>query len=93
MLAAYSIALAAVGAVVLLDAAGSTEAALAFIGGRFAEPAGYPNGVAALFVGGFWPALFLASSRETPWPARGLLLAVAGLLCAARPAPAEPRRA
>jgi hypothetical protein len=47
---------------------------------RLADPTGYPSAVAALFVGGFWPAVFLASRRELPWAARGLLLAVAGLL-------------
>ena len=50
------------------------------ISGRLAEPTGYPNAVAALFVGGFWPAIYLASRRETPWPARGLMLATAGFL-------------
>ena len=48
--------------------------------GRFSEPAGYANANAALFLTAFWPAAVLASRRETPWPARGLLFAVAGLL-------------
>ena len=48
--------------------------------GRFSEPAGYANANAALFLIAFWPAAVLASRRETPWPARGLLFAVAGLL-------------
>jgi O-antigen ligase len=48
--------------------------------GRFTDPAGYANANAALFLAAFWPAVVLASRRETPWPARGLLLAVAGLL-------------
>ena len=48
--------------------------------GRFTDPAGYANANAALFLATFWPAVVLASRRETPWPARGLFLAVAGLL-------------
>ena len=48
--------------------------------GRFTDPSGYANANAALFLAAFWPAAVLASRRETPWPARGLLLAVSGLL-------------
>jgi O-antigen ligase len=48
--------------------------------GRFTEPIGYANANAALFLAAFWPAVALASRPETPWPARGLFLAVAGLL-------------
>jgi tetratricopeptide (TPR) repeat protein len=48
--------------------------------GRFTDPVGYANANAALFLAAFWPAAMLASRRETPWPVRGLLLAVAGLL-------------
>ncbi|HEX2388312.1 MAG TPA: O-antigen ligase family protein [Solirubrobacterales bacterium] len=80
VLGLYAVALSVVGAVVLLDAAGSPDAALSLIKGRLAEPTGYPNAVAALFIGGFWPAIHLASRREVPWPLRGLLLAVAGFL-------------
>ena len=75
VLGLYAVGLAVVGAVVLLDAAGSPDAALSLIKGRLAEPTGYPNAVAALFIGGFWPAIHLASRREVPWPLRGLLLA------------------
>ena len=80
VLGIYSFGLAILGAFVLADAAGSSEAALSLIKGRLAEPTGYPNAVAALFIGGVWPAMFLASCRETPWPLRGLMLATAGFL-------------
>ena len=80
VLGLYSFGLAVVGAVVVLDASGSSQAMLSLISGRLADPTGYPNAVAALFVGGFWPAIYLASRRETPWPARGLMLATAGFL-------------
>jgi hypothetical protein len=80
VLGLYAAGLAATGAIVLIDAAGSAEAALSLVNGRLAEPTGYPNAVAALFVGGFWPAVHLASRREVPWFLRGPLLAVAGFL-------------
>lgn len=80
VLGLYAVGLTTLGLIVLAHAAGSQEAALSLIDARFAEPTNYSNGVAALFVGGFWPAAVLASRRETPWPLRGLLLACAGVL-------------
>jgi hypothetical protein len=77
---AYSVAIAVVGAISLLAAAASDEPILYFIVGRFAEPTGYHNATAALFLGAFFPALFFASRAETPWAARPVLLAAAGLL-------------
>jgi hypothetical protein len=76
----YALGLTVVGVVVLADAAGSPEAALSLVNGRLAEPTGYANAAAALFIGGFWPAVHLASRREVPWYLRGLLLAAAGFL-------------
>jgi hypothetical protein len=80
ILGLYAAGLAVVGAVLLVTSAGSPDATLSLVAGRFAEPTGYPNAVAALFAGGFWPALLLASRPETPWPLRGVMLAAAGLL-------------
>lgn len=80
VLGLYSVGLAVIAAIVLIDAAGSTDAALFLVNGRLAEPTGYANAVSALFIGGFWPAAHLASRREVPWALRGILLAVAGLL-------------
>jgi hypothetical protein len=80
VLGLYSVGLAVAGAFVLADAAGSRDAALSLVNDRMAEPTGYPNAVAALFIGGFWPAAHLASRREVPWFLRGLLLASAGFL-------------
>jgi hypothetical protein len=80
VLGVYAVGLAVVGAVVVVDAAGSSDAALALIKGRLAEPTGYPNAVSALFIGGFWPAVHLASRRDVPWYLRGVLLATAGFL-------------
>jgi O-Antigen ligase len=80
VLGVYSLAIATVGGVTVLSATGSAHPELYFVAGSFAEPTGYHNADAALFVLGFFPALFLASRRETPWPLRGVLMAAAGLL-------------
>lgn len=76
----YSVALGLLGTVELYHAIGAADPSQALIGGRFAEPTNYPNAVAALFIGGFWPAMFLSGRREVPWPLRGMMLAIAGLL-------------
>jgi hypothetical protein len=76
----YAVGLAIAGAAILINAIGSTDAGLSLVNGRLAEPTGYPNAVAALFIGGFWPAVHLASRREVPWYLRGFLLASAGFL-------------
>ncbi len=80
VLGAFSLVIAGIAAVTFLRASGSAHPELFFIGGSFAEPTGYHNADSALFLLGFFPALFLASRRETPWPLRGLMLAAAGLL-------------
>ena len=79
-MAVYAVALASSPVVEVQQATTADNPLLWFIGGRFAEPAGYSNGVAALFIGGLWPALFLGSRRETPWQVRGVLLGVAAVL-------------
>jgi len=76
----YSVALAAVAVITLLDLLGTADPATFFIDGRLIEPTGYQNSTAALLIGGIWPALLLSSRRETPWPLRGVLLAITGLL-------------
>jgi O-antigen ligase/polysaccharide polymerase Wzy-like membrane protein len=80
VLGTFSLAIAAVAAVTFLRASGSAHPELFFINGAFAEPTGYHNADAALFLLGFFPALFLATRREVPWPLRGVMLAAAGLL-------------
>ena len=76
----YAAALGVVAFVEIWQAAAASDPQVWFIGGRFAEPTNYANAVAALFIGGFWAALFLGGRRETPWVLRGSLLAVAALL-------------
>ncbi len=78
-MAAYALGIGAIGVWAVLSAAGASDAALSFVNGRFAEPTNYANAAAALFVGAFWPAVFLASRSYVSWPLRGVLLAVAGL--------------
>jgi O-antigen ligase len=78
-LAGFALATAVAGASELVQAIDGSDPA-AFVGGRLAGPVGYENASAALFLAAFWPAVLLASRRATPWPARGILLAAAGVL-------------
>ena len=64
----------------LLAAGSADDADAFFISGRFKDPIGYVNGNAALFLLGFWPALFLASRREVSPFVRPFFLAAAGAL-------------
>jgi O-antigen ligase len=75
----YTFALAVVAIVTVTRLVTDADPAPLFIDGRLAEPTGYQNATAALFLGGLWPALALSSRAEVPWPVRGLLLASAGL--------------
>jgi tetratricopeptide (TPR) repeat protein len=76
----YSLAIAALGAGFFLATTASQDPSIHFVDVRFAEPTGYHNASVALFLGAFWPALFLSSRREVPWLLRGAFLAAAGLL-------------
>jgi hypothetical protein len=76
----YAVGVSVIGGAVLFKAAGSANPLEYFIAGRFAEPTGYHNADAALFTSAIFPAIFLASRREAPWPVRGLMLALAGVL-------------
>jgi O-Antigen ligase len=80
VLGLYSLAIAAVGAGFFLATTASEDPGIHFVDVRFAEPTGYHNASVALFIGSFWPALFLSSRREVPWFLRGAFLAAAGLL-------------
>ena len=80
LLAAHSVAIAVLAFVTLGDLASSDDPLLGLIHGRLVEPTGYQNATAALLLASFFPALLLASRREIPWWARGVLLAAAGVL-------------
>ncbi|MGI8874297.1 MAG: O-antigen ligase family protein [Egibacteraceae bacterium] len=80
VLGVFGLAVAVVGVVVVAQAAGAADPSAAFIKARLADPVGYPNGAAALFLGAVWPLLFLAARSRVPWPVRGVTLAAAGIL-------------
>jgi len=75
VLALFALGTAAIGGFVLVS-----EGAEAFNGNRLAEPTGYENASAALFLMAFWPAVTLAARPEIHWAGRSLLLAAGGLL-------------
>ncbi len=79
LLGAFSLAVAALGALAFVETT-VDGAATGLFDGRFVEPAGYANANCALCLIAFWPALFLASRRETAPLVRGLMLAAAGVL-------------
>jgi O-Antigen ligase len=76
----YAIGVAVIGFVVIESALHGEHPVSIFFGSRLASPIGYPNGEAALFLIPLWPALYLASRKEVPPLARGLLTATASLL-------------
>src|SRR5262245_34820404 len=80
LLGAYTLGIAAIAASTTVSLFTSDDPYSFFIGGRYAEPVGYLNANCALFLSAFWPAIFFASRRETPWWLRGLFLATAGFL-------------
>ena len=81
LLGLYALGIGVIGLVVLLKAVGSADPLLHyFVAGRFAQPTGYQNANAALFTGAMFVGIFIASRRETPWPLRGVALALAGVL-------------
>jgi tetratricopeptide (TPR) repeat protein len=80
LLGAYSLGIAGIAAGSFVSVLRSEDPGSFFIEGRYIEPVGYVNADCALFLSAFWPAVFLASRRETPWWLRGLFLAAAGFL-------------
>lgn len=79
LMALYAVGVAAVMGAYLARAASSGDPGEFLIGGRLAEPAGYPNANCALAMGAYFLAAFLSSRRELPWPVRAGLLASAGV--------------
>jgi hypothetical protein len=77
-LAAFAIVTAGAGVSSIAEALAGDPGA--FEGGRLAAPVGYENASAALFLAAFWPAIMLAARPALPRPARGVLLAVSGVL-------------
>jgi hypothetical protein len=77
LLVGYGTAIAAIGAYVFFKTTGGPDPLHAFVGGRFADPIGYANGNAALFMLGFWCVLPFAASTRAPAVARLLCIAAA----------------
>ena len=78
--ALYVVAVAAIGFFTIENALHGGDAGSILSSWRLVSPIGYQNGEAALFLIPLWPALYLASRREVPPLARGLLAASASLL-------------
>jgi tetratricopeptide (TPR) repeat protein len=71
---------AAIAVVLLVVGITSDDAPSLFLGGRLAEPAGYLNATANLWLIGFWPALHMATRRAGSMPSRAAALAAATVL-------------
>jgi hypothetical protein len=80
ILGLFAFGIACVAAGTMIDINSAADPALSFIGGNLIDPTGYHNSTAALFLVAFFPAAFLASRPEVPWPLRGVMLASAGVL-------------
>ncbi|MDF2750750.1 MAG: hypothetical protein K0T00_1926, partial [Gaiellaceae bacterium] len=76
----YATGVALVALATVARAQAHDDPASFFIGGRLAEPAGYANGAAALFLAAYWAAVTLAARRGLPPPLRGVLAGAATAL-------------
>src|SRR5919107_1669122 len=83
LLGGYGLGIAAIALVELIRVAGADQAVQFFEEGRFAEPVGYANANAALWMSGMLPCAILAGRREVPVALRGLLLGGSGILIGA----------
>ncbi|HET7050193.1 MAG TPA: O-antigen ligase family protein [Solirubrobacteraceae bacterium] len=77
MVTAYTVAVGAVGALILIRMALGHDAAALFTEGRLISPTGYLNANAALFMTTALLGVALAVRRELPLVLRGVLLAIA----------------
>jgi O-Antigen ligase len=80
LLLVLGVGMCVVGLVAVQHAIDATHPADAFIGGRLAEPTGYPNANAALYLAVFWPMLHLAGERSWPLLVRAFAAGNAALL-------------
>ncbi|WP_372788673.1 O-antigen ligase family protein [Paraconexibacter sp.] len=79
---AWTLVMLALGFVMLLQLAGTGHDATDLFGrgDRLADPTGYPNAAAALWLMVLWPAVTLAASARVPWVLRATFAAGATLL-------------
>ena len=81
-LGVWSLAVTGVCAASLIAAVGAPDLGEFFIQDRYFHPIGYVNGVSAIAVMASWPAVWLATSRQTPAPLQVLFAAASVyLLC------------
>ena len=78
--AGWALAVTVFALVTFAHLAQTSNPARLFIDDRVLGPAGYVNASAALWLMAFWPAVLVAAARETPWVARGVLVASAAVL-------------
>jgi tetratricopeptide (TPR) repeat protein len=83
VLGAYGLGVAGIAAFEMIKATGAAQSIQYFHEGRFAEPVGYANANAALWMLGFAPCAVLGGRRGVPALLRGLFLASACLLVGA----------
>jgi tetratricopeptide (TPR) repeat protein len=83
LLGAYGLGIAGICLVEMINATGAARGVQYFHEGRFAEPVGYANANAALWMLGFVPCAILGARRGVPAPLRGLFMASACLLVGA----------
>src|SRR5215213_117112 len=83
ILGAYGLGIAGVALVEMVKATGAAQSVQYFHEARFAEPVGYANANAALWMIGFMPCAILGGRRGVPAILRGLFLASACLLAGA----------
>lgn len=76
VLGLFSSGIATVGIVTLARAASGIDPGRIFVDNRLSQPIGYVNATCALFLMALLPAAVLASRRELPIAARGLLFGV-----------------
>lgn len=71
LLGVWVLGLAVLAAITVLRLPGADAVQNLFLGAdRLADPTGYPNGAAALWLMPAWPALALATTRAVPWGVR-----------------------
>jgi tetratricopeptide (TPR) repeat protein len=79
----YAAGVAAVALASVVRAERDPDPGSFFIDGRFAEPAGYANAAAALFLGAFWIGVTLSARRSLPAPLRATMTGAAAVLLGA----------
>lgn len=79
---AFAVGVTVVGFVTIHQTIHAVDPTAGLIGERMADPTGYPNGTAALYLLPLWPVIYLATRRESSLATRAVAGAIApALLC------------